>query len=111
MHHDPVPEQRFDGDPAAGHGRWPRLKISADELYGELWAEDPSALEVELGRSLEPRATTMLYDEFDRLGDAVHAIELVRRSVLERKRLDPCLDDLDPVLEPRGRNTFTRAIL
>jgi ubiquinone/menaquinone biosynthesis C-methylase UbiE len=97
-----VAEQRFDGDLAADHGRRPRLKISSDELYGELWMEDPSALQVELGRSLEPRATTMLYDEFTRLGvgprdlildagarDAVHAIELVRRLGCRAIAVDP----------------------
>ena len=57
-----MPEQHFGGDPAQGLG----LSISSNELYGEIWAEDPSALKVELRRSLAPRATTMLYDEFAR---------------------------------------------
>jgi SAM-dependent methyltransferase len=102
MHHEAVPEQRFDGDLAAGHGRWPRLKVSSQELYEELWAEGPSALKVELGTSLEPRATTILYEEFARLGvglenlvldagarDAVHAIELVRRLGCRAIAVDP----------------------
>jgi ubiquinone/menaquinone biosynthesis C-methylase UbiE len=78
------------------------LKISSDELYGELWAEDPSELEAALGRSLAPRATTMLYDEFAGLGvgpenlvldagarDAVHAIELVQRLGCRVIAVDP----------------------
>jgi ubiquinone/menaquinone biosynthesis C-methylase UbiE len=93
-----VPEQHFGGDPAQGHG----LSISSNELYGEIWAEDPSALKVELERSLAPRATTMLYDEFARLGvgpddlvldaggrDAVHAIEIVRRLDCRAITIDP----------------------
>jgi ubiquinone/menaquinone biosynthesis C-methylase UbiE len=93
-----VPEQRFGGDPAQGLG----LSISSNELYGEIWSEDPSALKVELGRSLAPRATTMLYDEFARLGvgpddlvldaggrDAVHAIEIVRRLDCRAITIDP----------------------
>lgn len=98
-HYEPMPEQHLGGDPAQGLG----LSISSNELYGEIWAEDPSALKVELGRSLAPRATTMLYDEFARLGvdpddlvldaggrDAVHAIEIVRR-------LECCAITIDPV--------------
>jgi hypothetical protein len=78
------------------------LKISSDELYGELWAEEPSELEAALGRSLAPRATTMLYDEFAGLGvgpenlvldagarDAVHAIELVQRLGCRVIAVDP----------------------
>ena len=78
------------------------MKISSGELYGELWAEDSSALDVELGRSLEPRPTTMLYDEFAHLGvgpehlvldagarDAVHAIELVQRLGCRAIAVDP----------------------
>jgi ubiquinone/menaquinone biosynthesis C-methylase UbiE len=102
MHHEAVPEQRSYSDFGAGHGRRPRLKVSSQELYGELWAEDPSALKVELGTSLEPRATTMLYEEFARLGvgleslvldagarDAVHAVELVRRLGCRAIAVDP----------------------
>jgi SAM-dependent methyltransferase len=102
MHHEAVPEQRSYSDFGAGHGRRPRLKVSSQELYGELWAEDPSALKVELGTSLEPRATTMLYEEFVRLGvgleslvldagarDAVHAVELVRRLGCRAIAVDP----------------------
>jgi ubiquinone/menaquinone biosynthesis C-methylase UbiE len=93
-----VLEQHFGDDPAQGPG----LRISSNELYGEIWAENPSALKVELGRSLEPRATTMLYDEFARLGvgpdhlildaggrDAIHAIELVRRLDCRAITIDP----------------------
>lgn len=93
-----MPEPHFGGDPAQGLG----LSISSNELYGEIWAEDPSALRVELGRSLAPRATTMLYDEFARLGvgpddlvldaggrDAVHAIEIVRRLDCRAITIDP----------------------
>jgi ubiquinone/menaquinone biosynthesis C-methylase UbiE len=93
-----VTEQHLGGDPAQGLG----LSISSNELYGEIWAEDPSALKVELRRSLAPRATTMLYDEFARLGvgpddlvldaggrDAVHAIEIVRRLDCRAITIDP----------------------
>jgi sarcosine/dimethylglycine N-methyltransferase len=93
VHDGPVP----DGTP-----REP-LSISSDELYGELWGRrDASALEVELGRSLEPRGATMLYDEFARLGvgadsivldagarDAVHAVELVHRLGCRVIAIDP----------------------
>jgi SAM-dependent methyltransferase len=77
---------------------------SSDRLYGEFWAEDSSELDEELGRSLEPRATTMLYDELAGLGvrpddivldggarDAVHAIELVRRLDCRAIAVDPVL--------------------
>jgi ubiquinone/menaquinone biosynthesis C-methylase UbiE len=93
-----LPEQHFDGDPGQRVG----LSISSNELYGEIWAEDLSALTVELGRSLAPRAAAMLYDEFARLGvdpddlvldaggrDAVHAIELVRRLDCRAVTIDP----------------------
>jgi sarcosine/dimethylglycine N-methyltransferase len=76
--------------------------VSSNRLYGELWAEDPSGLDEELGRSLEPRATTMLYDEIAQLGvrpgevvldagarDAVHSIELVRRLDCLAIAVDP----------------------
>jgi ubiquinone/menaquinone biosynthesis C-methylase UbiE len=75
---------------------------SSDRLYGELWAENSSGLDEELGRSLGPRATTMLYDELAGLGvrpgdlvldagarDAVHAIELVRRLDCRAIAVDP----------------------
>lgn len=97
-----MPEQRPDGDPRAGESSPPSAGISSDELYGELWADDSSALRDELGRSLEPRETAMLYDEFARLGvgaesvvldagarDAVHAIELVRRLGCSVVAVDP----------------------
>ena len=51
-------------------------------VYGELWAEDPSALKVELGTSLEPRATTMLYEEFARLGVGLENLVLDARSAV-----------------------------
>jgi len=76
--------------------------ISSERLYGELWADEGSALDRELGRSLRPRPTTMLYDELGRLGvrpesvvldagarDAVHAIELVRRFGCRVIAIDP----------------------
>jgi sarcosine/dimethylglycine N-methyltransferase len=75
--------------------------VSADELYGEIWA-DEEAIDAELARSLDPRATTSLYDTFGRLGvgadrnvldagarDAVHAIELVRRFGCRVVAVDP----------------------
>jgi len=78
------------------------VTISSETLYGELWAEESSELERELGRSLEPRGTAMLYDEFARLGvgrdsvvldvgarDAVHSIELVRRQGCRVIAVDP----------------------
>ncbi len=93
-----VPERRRNSEPA----RDTEPSVSSEELYGELWAEDLSALDVELGQSLSPRATTMLYDEFARLGvgpdhlvldagarDAVHAIELVRRLHCRAVAVDP----------------------
>lgn len=97
-HDASVPERRRHSEPA----RDTEPSVSSEELYGELWAEDLSALDVELGRSLSPRATTMLYDEFARLGvgpdhlvldagarDAVHAIELVRRLHCRAVAVDP----------------------
>jgi ubiquinone/menaquinone biosynthesis C-methylase UbiE len=79
-----------------------RRMISADELYGELWAEDESPLTAELKRSLEPRGTAMLYDAFAELGvgpdhvildagarDAVHGIRLVRRFGCRVVAVDP----------------------
>jgi SAM-dependent methyltransferase len=76
--------------------------ISADQLYGELWAADQSAIEAELARSLEPRGTTSLYDVFAELGvtaehvildagarDAVHSIEIVRRFGCHAVAVDP----------------------
>lgn len=98
----PMPEQRIEGDPAGGGESQPPASISSDELYGELWGRESSPLEVELGRSLEPRGTAMLYDEFARLGvgaesvvldagarDAVHAVELVRRLGCRVIAVDP----------------------
>jgi ubiquinone/menaquinone biosynthesis C-methylase UbiE len=78
------------------------MDVTSDRLYGELWAEDASAVDAELGRSLGPRPTTMLYDEAARLGvrpgdlvldagarDAVHAIELMRRLGCRAVAVDP----------------------
>jgi len=78
------------------------VTISADKLYGELWAADQSALDAELAQSLEPRATTSLYDVFVELGvapehvildagarDAVHSIEIVRRTGCRAVAVDP----------------------
>lgn len=75
--------------------------ISVEELYGEIWAVD-SGLEAELGRSLEPRPLSYLYDSFVALGpepgdvvvdvgcrDARHAVELVRRSHVRVLAVDP----------------------
>jgi SAM-dependent methyltransferase len=102
VHHGPVPEHPPARDRAAEDGSRSPGRISSDELYGEIWAERPSALKTELGRSLEPRGTTMLYDEFARLGvgtdsvvldagarDAAHAVELVRRLGCRVIAVDP----------------------
>jgi SAM-dependent methyltransferase len=72
------------------------------ELYGRLWADDDSALDAELRRSLDPRSTASLYDAFAELGiassdlvldvgcrDANHAVELVRRHGCRVLALDP----------------------
>jgi ubiquinone/menaquinone biosynthesis C-methylase UbiE len=80
----------------------PDVGITSDRLYGELWADDRSALDIELERSLAPRGTTMLYDELAALGvaaddvvldagarDAVHAVELVRRLGCRAIAVDP----------------------
>jgi SAM-dependent methyltransferase len=93
------------------------VKVSTDELYGELWAEDPSGLNDELGTSLEPRATTMLFDEFAGLGvgpedlvldvgarDARHTIELVRRFDCRAVAVDPV-----PLHVDRGRERVAAA--
>ncbi len=76
--------------------------ISADELYGELWAADESPIEAELARSLDPRGLDSLYDEFARLGvgaehvvldagarDARHSVKLVRRFGCRVVAVDP----------------------
>src|SRR5438128_3925597 len=76
--------------------------ISADELYGELWAADQSEIEAELTRSLHPRDLDSLYDEFAQLGvganhvvldvgarDAVHSVKLVRRFGCRVVAVDP----------------------
>ena len=90
---------------------------SSDRLYGELWAEDSSEVDEELGRSLDPRATTMLYDDVAGLGirpgdlvldagarDAVHAIELVRRLDCRAIAIDPV-----PLHVERARNRVAEA--
>jgi SAM-dependent methyltransferase len=76
--------------------------ISADELYGELWAAEQSEIEAELTRSLHPRGLESLYDEFAQLGvgaddivldagarDAVHSVKLVRRFGCRVVAVDP----------------------
>jgi SAM-dependent methyltransferase len=73
---------------------------STNELY-EIWA-DERALDADLERSLDPRGTSSLYDTFIALGvgpenvildagarDAVHAIELVRRTGCRAVAIDP----------------------
>ena len=76
--------------------------ISADELYGELWAPDESALEAELKESLRPGNLDSLYDEFAQLGvgaehvvldagarDARHSVRVVRRFGCRVFAIDP----------------------
>jgi SAM-dependent methyltransferase len=76
--------------------------ISADQLYGELWAADQSEIEAELARSLHPQDLDSLYDEFARIGvgaehvvldagarDAVHSVKLVRRFGCRVVAVDP----------------------
>ena len=67
------------------------MTISADELYGTLWAADQSAIEAELTRSLEPRGTRSLYDAFveldvgpDQLADWAALLGVGRGHVLDR---------------------------
>jgi SAM-dependent methyltransferase len=75
--------------------------MNVDKLYGEVWA-DTSALEDELGRSLEPRGTDWLFDVFAGLRpepgqlvvdvgarNAKHAIRLVRDHGLRAVAVDP----------------------
>jgi SAM-dependent methyltransferase len=75
---------------------------SVQELYGELWADDENPLELDLQRSLEPRGTDWLFEEFAALGpqaaqlvvdvgarDAGHTIRLVREHGLRAIALDP----------------------
>src|SRR5215210_2076732 len=76
-------------------------RTSVEELYGELWADD-SAVQAELGRSLDPRDTSSLYEAFAALEpaaedlvvdagcrDARHAIELHRRFGCRVLAIDP----------------------
>jgi SAM-dependent methyltransferase len=76
--------------------------ISAEELYGQLWAADQSDLEAELARSLRPRGLDTLYDEFAQLGvggddlvldagarDAAHSVKLARRFGCRVVAVDP----------------------
>ena len=76
--------------------------ISADELYGQLWAAEESPLEAELRRSLHPRNLDSLYDEFAQLDvgpahvvldagarDASHSVKLVRRFGCRVVAVDP----------------------
>jgi SAM-dependent methyltransferase len=116
VHDEPVPEQRRKAEHARGAGAQPSTSISSEELYGELWGRDSSPLEEELGRSLEPRSTTMLYDELARLGvgaesvvldagarDAVHSVELVRRLGCRVVAVDPV-----PLHAERARERVAR---
>jgi len=93
------------------------VTISADELYGRLWAADQSGIEAELTRSLEPRGTRSLYEAFAELDvgpdqlvldagarDAVHAIELVRRFACRVVAVDPV-----PLHIDRARKRITDA--
>jgi sarcosine/dimethylglycine N-methyltransferase len=65
---------------------------SAEELYGELWADQDNGLETEVEESLGPRPAETLYDAFGALGvrpdddvldvgcgRGAHSVELVRR--------------------------------
>jgi SAM-dependent methyltransferase len=65
---------------------------SAEELYGELWADQDNRPETEVEESLQPRSAETLYDAFGALGvgpdDVVldvgcryasHSVEIVRR--------------------------------
>jgi SAM-dependent methyltransferase len=76
--------------------------VSADELYGELWAAEQSPIEAELARSLDPRGLDGLYEEFAALGvgadhvvldagarDAAHSVRLVRRFGCRVFAVDP----------------------
>jgi ubiquinone/menaquinone biosynthesis C-methylase UbiE len=89
---------------------------SIQELYGELWAEE-SALERELGRSLEPRGTDWLFETFAALGpkagelvvdvgsrDAAHTIRLAREHGLRAIALDPV-----PLHAERARRAVAEA--
>jgi sarcosine/dimethylglycine N-methyltransferase len=74
---------------------------SVEQLYGEIWANE-DGLEAELERSLDPRGTDWLFEEFGALGprngelvvdvgarDASHTIRLVREHGLRAVALDP----------------------
>jgi sarcosine/dimethylglycine N-methyltransferase len=76
--------------------------VSAEELYGELWAAAQSPIEAELARSPDPRGPYALYDEFAALGveaehvvldagarDGVHSVRLVRRFGCRVVAVDP----------------------
>ena len=78
------------------------MTISSEELYGELWAANESAVEAELKRSLNPENLDSLYDEFARLGvraehvvldagarDAAHSVRLARRFGCRVVAVDP----------------------
>jgi SAM-dependent methyltransferase len=74
---------------------------SVEQLYGEIWAAE-NGLEAELERSLDPRGTDWLFEEFAALDpqrgqlvvdigarDAGHAIRLVHEHGLRAIALDP----------------------
>jgi SAM-dependent methyltransferase len=74
---------------------------SVQQLYGEIWAKE-NELEAELERSLDPRGTEWLFEEFAALGpergqlvvdvgarDASHTIRLVREHGLRAIAMDP----------------------
>ena len=79
-----------------------KSRISVEELYGEIWADDSPALTAELEQSLNPRGTDWLFEAFAELRprpgqllvdvgarDATHTIRLVREHGLRAIALDP----------------------
>ena len=77
-------------------------RITVEELYGEVWADDSPALTAELEQSLNPRGTNWLFEAFAELGprpgqllvdvgarDAARTIRLVREHGLRAIALDP----------------------
>lgn len=85
---------------------------SAEELYGELWADQDSRPETEVEESLGPRPAETLYDAFGALGagpdDVVldvgcgkgaHSIELARRFGCRVIAADPIPQQLEKTRE------------